>query len=464
MDYESRKVKWYWLFLFTGFCGLTVYLVFQGNPFLYSRQDLRSQLDVSESVHRQPIPLHPEELKVTPATWQYRYNLQRTGDDPMVGTHSKNYTEYEHGTVDLDEDSAFAFDNVSSDTSGFFVSGKSPLALAIGFDGKIRWKFRFKSMSGDRSLWPVLVDENSAYIIHPSGEIACLNKSTGDLRWVLDLKEDVAAAPILWRKYILVPVKSGAGLDFIMVNRSNASVEDEIPHFDLKPGVELSVTAAPETLLAVEENKVVAIDPGEWQVLWTQVLADPIKGPAMVLGNQIYLATLGAKLVKLDGSKKGKPDWETDTVKAAAGPPLSMPIMGKVAVLDNAGAISFIDAKSGKVNWRNTTENHTGFHEIWAARLKGNHIEEFGMDWLHKGWTIWTPCFDRNFCIFTPKGGMITRVQLSGRPVALPQPFDRRWAFLLETKPGQYMVSQVVEDMEIKKLKADKEKSAPQNP
>src|SRR5581483_434117 len=103
----------------------------------------------------------------------------------------------------MDVVSAFEFQSVSSDASGFFVTGKSPLALAIAFDGKIRWKFRFKSLNGDRDLAPVLVDENSAYVIHPSGEIACLNKMTGELRWNLDLKEEVAAAPILWRRYIL---------------------------------------------------------------------------------------------------------------------------------------------------------------------------------------------------------------------------------------------------------------------
>jgi outer membrane protein assembly factor BamB len=456
MDYESRKIKWYWLMLFTAYSVAVVYLVFQGNPFLYSRQDLRSSLDVAEVVHRQPIPLHPPETKITSATHQARYNLERTGDDPMATPRSKNYTEYERAKVVVDEKSAFDFQNVSSDSTGFYVTGKSPWALALGLDGKPRWKFGFKNLRGDRALPPVLLDETSAYLVHPQGEVVCLEKATGRLRWSLALKEELAAPPILWRKHLLIPVKNGSGVQFTMVNRSNAAIEEDNPRFDLKPGLLLSLATGPETLIAVYENKVVAIDPEEWQVLWTHTVSDPIKGPALTIGNQIYLATLGAKVVKLDGAKKGKPDWEADTVKAAAGSPVYLPIMGKLAVLDSSGFISFFDAKTGKVHWRIPTENHTGFSELWAARLKGAHIEEFGMDWLHKGWTVWSPCYDRHFCIYSPKqGGIIARVALSGHPVALPQPVDKRWAFLTQSKPGgEYTVSQVVEDAEIKKLKA----------
>ena len=128
----------------------------------------------------------------------------------------------------------------------------------------------------------------------------------------------------------------------------------------------------------------------------------------------------------------------------------------RLAVLDTNGFISAIDAKSGKVYWRFPTENRNPLAETWSARLKGQHIEEFKMDWLHKGWTIWSPCYDNSFCIYTPnKGQVVTRVKLSGRPLALPLPVDHRWVFLSHTKGGNYILSQIVEDAEIKKLKAE---------
>jgi len=200
---------------------------------------------------------------------------------------------------------------------------------------------------------------------------------------------------------------------------------------------------------------VIALDPDDWQQQWFLTLTDPVKGAAVVVGTQIYAATLAAKVVKIDGAKKGKLEWEADIVKPPVSPPSFLPVVGRLAVLDTTGQLSEIDAKSGKVYWRVPTENHNPLVETWSARLKGAHIEEFKMDWLQKGWTTWSPCYDSSFCIYTPKGGLITRVRLSGRPIALPLGVDRRWIFLSQSKPGHYVVSQIVEDQEVKKLKSE---------
>ena len=44
-----------------------------------------------ETAHILPVPLHPVDVKVSPATYFSRYNFERTGVDPATGLRSKNY-------------------------------------------------------------------------------------------------------------------------------------------------------------------------------------------------------------------------------------------------------------------------------------------------------------------------------------------------------------------------------------
>jgi len=234
MDYESRKVKWYWFLLFTLYCGVVVYLLFQNNPFLYARQELRASLDVGETARRQTVPLHPEATKSSAATFLRRYNFQRSAVDPIGGPRSKNYQEYEHAAVDLgDIDLENA--HISQDSSGFFLSGKSPWVVAINIDGKVRWKYRFKGLAPTLSVMPVLLDETSAYIVHPLGEVVCLDKMTGEIRWILSTKEELAAAPLIWKKDLILPAKSptGSGVQMIAIERTTGKLEDEAAHIEI---------------------------------------------------------------------------------------------------------------------------------------------------------------------------------------------------------------------------------------
>lgn len=452
MEYESRQVKWYFLLLFTLFCGGVVYLLFSGNPYLYSHLELRSALMVGDSTSRHTVPYKPAPpVKLGQPTWYARYGLQRTANDPFGAPRSRAYEEFEHHAVDL----SFEVGNVTGDDSGFYVSGKSPLVAAVGLDGKVRWQYRFLELGADRAIGPILLDEGSAYVFHPAGRIIALDKTSGTLRWVMDLRQELVAQPFLWQKNIYVPVKGAtSGIQLVTLHRADGQAEATNVKLDIKPGFTLAFSPALEAFVATADNKVIAIDPAEWEILWSQTLTDPVKGPAVINDHAIYVSTLGAKIVKLDSSKKGKIEWEADLEKPAASPPAYLPIMQKLSFLDTAGHLNAVDAKAGKVLWRTPTENRNPLVETWSARLKGNNIEEFKMDWLHKGWTIWGPCADRRVCIYTPgKGQLIERIALSGSPMGLPLALEKRLAFFTQVKPGKYSVSLALEESEVKKLK-----------
>lgn len=456
MDYESRTVKWYWLLLFVVYCTASIYILFSGNPYLYSHIELRTAMDSGEFVQRQTIPAHPIPAdKTGNSTFFSRYTFERNAVDSFTGPRSKNYEEYEHfniasGIEDWD------VQNIAQDQSGFYLTGKGPWTVAVDLHGAVRWKFRFKPQDEARGLQPPVVDEGSVYIVDDSGEVVSLNKISGEIRWVLELHENVVASPFIWEANLIVPTQGPAGVKLVVLERASGKVVSEKAKFDVKPGFRLSYSPDLDILVATIDNKVIAVQPDDWSVIWTATMTDPVRGPAVIVGNIAYVATLGAKVIRLDLAKKGKVDWEADLEKPAASPPAYLPVMNRLSVLDTSSGLSVIDAKTGKVMWRAAIENHTPSNETWSARIKGSNIEEFKMDWLHKGWTIWSPCGDRHFCIYTPnKGQLVNRIALSAAPMTMPLTVDRRLVFFGHKKGGGYVVSHAIEETEMKKLKKE---------
>ena len=305
-------------------------------------------------------------------------------------------------------------------------------------------------------MLPILLDESTAYLVHPAGEVIGLNKTDGSIRWLVNLDREVVAAPFLFKNFVLVPVKAPTGTDWLMLSRSDGKLNEKKPHFEIKQNFEVSQGNNSKDLILTVDNKVMSIDTEAWKIDWTQTLTDPIKGPAIAIEHQIFLTTLGAKMVRIDASKKGKIDWEVDLPKAPASSPSYLPVAHRLSVMCVNGELVTVDAKLGKVLWTTNTENKNSLNDTWSVRLTGKNIEEFKMDWLHKGWTIWSSCAQKKFCMYTPnKGLLIQRVQLGAAPMTLPLQIDKRWLFFGRTKPGEYLISHLLEDAEVKKLKGE---------
>ena len=459
MEYGSRQVKWYWLLLFIGFCAFAVHRLFQGNPYLYSHSELRTILTQSADRPRQTIPAHPVALgRLTPQTFISRYNLERTAVDPLGLPRSRAFVEAAHHVIDFGK-SGFEPTNIVGDRTGFYLSGKTTWVMAVDLEGVVRWRYKFSERAGDHPVPTILLDSERVYLIHPAGEVVSLEKTTGKLRWVMDLHQDVVAPPFFWSRSVMVPVKSAdaRGVDkvqLVQVHRSDGVLEAPHPKLDVKPGIQFSFSPVLEAFVGTVDNKVIAIDPEDWDILWTQTLTDPIRGPAVLVDQQIYVSTLAGKIVRLDGGRKGKIDWEADLPKAPLSPPTYLPLVQRLSVLDQTGGLNVIETKTGKPQWRESTENKNPLVETWSARLKGRNIEEFKMDWIHKGWAIWSPCSDKRLCIYAPKQGqLIQKIVLSGQPMALPLLIDRGYAVMTQLKGGQYGVARLIEETEIKKAK-----------
>ncbi len=393
----------------------------------------------------------------------YRYNSARTGVDPSGATRGKGYEEYEKHEVKTGIEN-WKPEHFAFDATGFYVTGESSWVVALGLDGKPRWRYHFLDSPGERGLLPPLLDEAHAYVIHPSGEVVAFDKANGELRWLLPLKADIVANPFFWGSLIVLPTKGKQGIELVFVSRSNGKPVAENPRLDIKPGFQVA-HANDDVLIVTVDTKVIAIDPENWAVAWSQTMTEPLRpDPAVIFDNDVFVTTLGGKLLKLDIARKGKVDWEIQLEKPAAAPPTVMPIMGRLAIVDTSGALSTVDIKTGKVYWRYGIDSKGIVMDPWASRLSAKHIEENKMDWLHKGWTIWAMCGERRACFYTPlKGLLINRLNLAGEPMALPLLIPGRLVFFTKVKDGQYVISHQVDDGEMKRIRkeaAEKAQSA----
>lgn len=455
MDYDGRQIRWYWLLLFVLYCGGVLYLLFNGNPYLYSHHELRAAMSRGETANLLTIPEHmsaPE--KVSSATFFQRFNFGRSGVDPLGAPRSKNYEEYQTFQVKHGVD-GFEAQNIAVDESGFYLTGKSPWVIAIGLDGELRWKFRVHDIKDEKSMPAVLLDETTAYIVHPLGEALALNKTDGSIRWLINVDKELIAQPFLWQGHLVMPVKGATTGEWVMVKRGDGKLAEKTAVIDIKPGFQVSQGPSGKSVIVTLDNKVIAVDSDEWKIDWAVTLTDPIKGPAVVVEHQIYVSTLGNKLIRLDASKKGKVDWEADLEKTPASAPTYLPVANRVSIMLEDGILQMLDAKTGKSIWTYNTLNKSPLIDSWSVRLSAKHIEEYKMDWLHKGWTTWSACSNRHFCIYTPnKGQLVQSIQLSALPLTLPLQMDKRWIFFGEGKEG-YVISHLLESAEIKKLKQD---------
>ncbi len=462
MDYDSRQIRWYWLLLFILYSGVVIYLLFMGNPYLYSHHELRAAMSRGEATNTLlTIPAQPPTTeKVGSPTFFQRFNFARNGVDPFGSPRNKNYEEYKQFPVQHGVEN-FEVQNIAQDATGFYLTGKSPWVVSIGLDGELRWKFRAHEDMGDKAMATVLLDETTAYIVHPHGEVLGLNKTDGSIRWLTHLDKELIAQPFLWKDNIVVPVKGTTTSEWIRVRRADGKGTDKAAKVDIKPGFLVSQGPGTKSLIVTADNKIMSIDTEDWKIDWSQTLTDPIKGPAVIVDQQIFVATLGSKLIKLDASKKGKVDWEVDLEKPPANAPTYVPIAHRLSIQLTNGEIAAVDAKLGKLLWSYSTLNKSPLTDTWSVRLSAKHIEEYKMDWLHKGWTIWSACSNKHFCIFTPnKGQLVQSIPLSGSPLTLPLNSERAWIFFGQKKPGEYVISHLLEAAEIKKLKEAEKQAA----
>jgi len=467
MDYERQRIRWYWITLFVIYSMVMIYAVLTGNPYLYTHQEFKHELQSAPEQNPEPVPSIASQLPLPPnlgeQTYRSRLNAERNANAPAETTYSKNFVEKQVFPILADEkDGGEKFKPTlwSIDRDGFFLANTGA-AVGYNLNGDKIWEFRFADQS--KPLSDVVTDQGLVYLIQSSGEIVALNKSTGQLQWSNKLNEEVIGPSFISKGRLFIPLKSRPTetkiprpmFRFAVMKRETGELSMFSKPIEGKPHFQISMAPELESWILAFDNKIVAVDPDKLEVVWTQTLTDPILGPVSVVGKSLFVSTMAGKVIKLDGAKKARQEWEVELARPPVSSPTYLPIMTKLSVLDDQGQLQLIDAKAGKALWRFNIENKNSLKETWSARMKGSIIQETGMDWIHRGWSIWAPCAKNRFCIYNPsKGQLISRVSLSGSVVSFPMEKDKVFYFLVD----------MGKNWAISKVETEKKSAASNNP
>lgn len=470
MEFETRALKWYWTILFVGYVAAVGYLLFKANPYLYSQSTLKSRASSFEegTVTPQPSPKNQFPLEETPtglSTWPYLTSGHANIANPEV-TRGKSFREIQVANLNPQppkDAGVVGFDA----TQVLMLDSENGLA-SYSIDGSLMWRYKISKdhLTAESPKPYVLMDSALVYLILSKGRIQTIQKTTGRPQWLMELDTDVLSEPWFKENSLIVTTlkdvsaaknKKTPITELIFLDRSQGTLQKKIDGFENKGPFVQVLAPALKARIFVQGTRVFAINESKLNnavdILWTVNLPEEAMPQPIVYENLIILTTQGNHLTILDGAKKGQTETEIDLEAEIGAEITPIPLTQRLAYLDKRGTLRVLDYQKGEKAWKYDLSIRGPLRHLWSARLKGAFIQEFDMKWVHKGWTIWSPCGSKQFCIYNPeRGQLINRIELSGEPMAQPLVFDRKLIALIKKPGGELAISHQMEPSEIKRL------------
>lgn len=469
MEYETRSLRWYWLILLLIYCGISIYFLLKANPFLYSQGTLKAQQQVKTSESLEPWPPIDGQFALEKKAsgegdpWPFLSfgNLNMTSPDQ---TRNKSYTEYKSfplkaafkGEVKILHQ---AFDHI-------LLKDEDNWIFNFDFKGNLRWSY---GLNKEAELAQVLKDSVLLYLIRKNGSVTALQLSTGMPQWNLETEQSSSGQAWLENEFLILPVEKSNSKkitsSLLKIDRNQGRLVASMDGFEFKQAFKQVPLPGSDTRLVYAGTQVVAfqkpLDDKLVKVLWSTTLPENISGELVTADSQIFVTTEGKRLYVLNAKKKGEALFDLDLDITPAGNLTYLPEMNRLAYLSDNGVMRVIDLKKEEMAWKFDLSIKAPLREIWASRLKGAYIQEFGMKWVDKGWTLWSPCRATMFCVYNPdRGQLIQRIELSGHPIALPVVTDDKIFALVKQTSGDLALAHLLEPSDLRKAQAEDEAEA----
>lgn len=496
MDYDRRRTRWPWVFLFLMYTGVVVYLLMTNNKYLYANRELRVALAGERIESVSPVPrldsTRPDDLGA--ATYWSRGSPERTSHDLSGTTREREFVP-EWTKMVMESEDPHAIKAWAVDDSGVYLTGSSPWAVALTSDGDPKWRFRFASHGTERGLLEPITDLKQIYLAQPAGQIIALNKQTGALVWKLSVADEILTAPLIIEKELWLVVKpldsevqrlddlaanatsgkpaprKGPAVTqvhrLVRLNRQTGELLGYSETFPVKGPTFISWAREQNQILLASDNKLIVLSSEDGKIISTQTLPDAIKGPAVVAEGKVFLALTSGKIQAWDLTKKGKFEWEVDVDGPPQTSPTYIPLYQRLAVLTGDGHFHMVDIKKAEHMWHFSLENRNPSQEIWSARLSGKHIERLNMKWEKRGWTAWAPCSDNRVCVYNPeKGQLVARISSPGAVLSPPLFVGKNFFIISVERDGdkrRFRLSHYMDDESFKKKTKSASDSAASN-
>ena len=228
--------------------------------------------------------------------------------------------------------------------------------------GTVRWRFDYSpSPADDHRQGSLLVIDTMVLVPAWNGTLFALDAQSGEKLWEFQGEQPFRSQPAYDGESIYLA--SGAGL----ISALKLSGELVWQHALEAPLLRSPVVVPDGVVVVSRAGQVVAFS-RDGQVLWQRDLAEVCYyGSPIVSGNQLFIATAGNGLWKLD-AKDGDVIWRAEL----AGPSYASPLLdsGRIFVGDNSGALSVFGTDSGQLLARYDLEREIQSRpSLWGKSL-----------------------------------------------------------------------------------------------
>lgn len=459
MEFENRhRPRWYQIFALLIFASGVIYSVLVSNPYLYSGKKFSEALAGKKNDQYTPLSFQESPLseKDKLGTEPLRGGWQRRASENSGETRDRRYVETKVTPLLFPENFGTpSYKLTSQELIAFFDNGE---VHSYDLDGEFKWSFQSQFGQGPYYIDPIVTKETITFA-KESGRIFQINRETGKLIWVHQLKGKILSDIFLWsQKFYFVRTFQFENED------EKVSKKTAIQEMDPKTG---GLTKPPEIVNLAqktvfsfsERNQILYLSSGErlmalqipsLNTIWQKNLSSEVVGP-VTLVNKVVVTPLKEGKVKFFKQSNGTDIGEVDLGHPVSSPMGHIPIYNRASVVTDNGYLHVIDIDGFDRMWRFDLNNENKTSLTWSARLSGNFIEELSMKWRYKGWTVWSPCVKNRICIYNPeKGQIIGRVMLSGALASEPR-FSKHGFQALLKKSDQFFIGNYTEKPYFKK-------------
>lgn len=464
MNYEHRyRPKWWQVTLLAIYGTVSIYAVLVSNPYLYSSKEFQVGLAGKKEDGFEPIITsleRPDAKSAKDIQNPNRFGWKKQATEDSGETRDRRYIEMTLSPLFTELDKKpqnIQWRLLRDHVLALFEDGQ---VKAVDYEGKTLWTFTSQDVVASGFGPEPAADLDSVYLVAKNGRIYNLKLSNGRLYWKAQIHGQFLSDAFLDDKYLYLveqisnyePGKKTPQLQSYLrkVRRDSGTLAETSTELNVKGFSEFSYDRESQRLIVVSDERILSIQLPKMEIIWQKSLSSPVIGPAVIAEGQVMLSLKEGKFKSLELAK-GSDAEEVDLEHPVASAPAYIPIHKRAAITTLDGYQHVVDTADGKRLWRFDLSNKNRITTSWSARLSGNFIEEMGMKWALKGWTIWSPCAEFRICIYNPeKGQIVGRVMLGGSLASLPEFKERSFHVVLE-KDSSYAIGKYVEQPLAKK-------------
>ena len=282
------------------------------------------------------------------------------------------------------------------DESGIYIGSDDGWFYKLNHQGELIWK-TFFAKAGMGVHGTALLSQKYLWIGAYDGILYCLNKSTGELVWSIDLGDAIGASPSFYKDQIIISVELmyPRMMGYIAsISTNNGQLNWKSPLTSAHPHSSVAIhTKKGYGVVGANNGLLFKIDLKTGQYLWTLQTKGAIRSTPLIYKDQIYINNAGNQFLAVD--EKGEIVWDLDIGNPSQSSPTYIPDKSYLIFSTHKrGWLFAVSAKTGAVIWKKKITNYYAVSSgvSFFSKQEGRYLFLF-------------PCKAKEICWIDPTNG-----------------------------------------------------------